>query len=372
MPRCNCGAGTCACSVTAGVGIRVEGNGSTASPYQVTNTQGSLGQQLITSNTDTVDLALAASNPQNPTGPWVLSANALLSLSELTDVSDSDVPASGDVPTWNGTEWVFQAPPAGGGGGSLPPGGADGQVLTKQSSTDGDALWETLPASGGTWGTPTELTTQNLTTITTPGLYTQSTSVEATLAAEYPVAAAGLLEVFTNTTGGGTITWQRYTAHDTGASTFPSGLVFIRGRVASGWQAWRQVGAAFSAQAVCSPAVTLPVSGTVDITGLSVTVPVVSPQSVYMVTLNLDVTILTATTATFVGTLVAGGADGISQQLVWVPTTGILSGGRQPLSQTYRVTGLAAGNTIFKAQASGSTSLRVNSLHSIMTVQQIA
>jgi hypothetical protein len=34
------------------------------------------------------------------------------------------------------------------GGTSLPNGGADGQVLTKQSSTDGDADWETLPSTG--------------------------------------------------------------------------------------------------------------------------------------------------------------------------------------------------------------------------------
>lgn len=39
--------------------------------------------------------------------------------------------------------------PTGGGGGSLPPGGTTGQVLTKQSATDGDADWETPSGGGG-------------------------------------------------------------------------------------------------------------------------------------------------------------------------------------------------------------------------------
>lgn len=45
----------------------------------------------------------------------------------------------------NGTTWDDLAP---GGGGVLPTGGATGQVLTKQSGTDGDADWET-PSGGG-------------------------------------------------------------------------------------------------------------------------------------------------------------------------------------------------------------------------------
>jgi hypothetical protein len=44
---------------------------------------------------------------------------------------------------------------AGGGGGSLPAGGTTGQVLTKQSGTDGDADWETPSAGGGGGTDPT-------------------------------------------------------------------------------------------------------------------------------------------------------------------------------------------------------------------------
>lgn len=36
----------------------------------------------------------------------------------------------------------------GSGGGSLPTGGTEDQLLVKQSTTDGDALWETVPATG--------------------------------------------------------------------------------------------------------------------------------------------------------------------------------------------------------------------------------
>ena len=69
---------------------------------------------------------------------------------------------------WDGTEWVrllTEAPSdgsqyarqdetwvvvtGGGGGGSLPNGGTTGQVLTKQSATDGDADWETIVLDGG-------------------------------------------------------------------------------------------------------------------------------------------------------------------------------------------------------------------------------
>ena len=41
-----------------------------------------------------------------------------------------------------------QGPPGTGSGGSLPTGGTEDQLLVKQSDTDGDAVWETVPATG--------------------------------------------------------------------------------------------------------------------------------------------------------------------------------------------------------------------------------
>lgn len=51
------------------------------------------------------------------------------------------------------------------GGGGLPVGGTIGQVLTKQSSTDGDADWET-PASGGGWTAKINDDLSNISTLT--------------------------------------------------------------------------------------------------------------------------------------------------------------------------------------------------------------
>ena len=42
----------------------------------------------------------------------------------------------------------IQGPAGTGSGGSLPTGGTEDQLLVKQSTTDGDALWETVPATG--------------------------------------------------------------------------------------------------------------------------------------------------------------------------------------------------------------------------------
>ena len=82
--------------------------------------------------------------------PLTVFASAELALTDLTDVS-STPPAVGEMPVWRGDHWEFEpAIP-------LPPGGTDSQVLTKQSSLDGDADWEDLPAGSappsGVWGT---------------------------------------------------------------------------------------------------------------------------------------------------------------------------------------------------------------------------
>lgn len=54
---------------------------------------------------------------------------------------DTGSASPGDVVTWDGDTFVLITAAAG----SLPTGGTDGQVLTKQSSTDGDATWEDIP-----------------------------------------------------------------------------------------------------------------------------------------------------------------------------------------------------------------------------------
>lgn len=153
MARCACGGDTtCACLVVAApnTGVEVTGRGTTSDPYVIGLFTGLPGFSVT--DTDTVDLSLIGAIGENETP--VLSANATIAMSDLTDVVDTTPPVDGDIPTWVTDHWEFL--PA---GASLPPGGADGQVLTKQSATDGDADWETLPAGvtppppSGVWGT---------------------------------------------------------------------------------------------------------------------------------------------------------------------------------------------------------------------------
>lgn len=72
----------------------------------------------------------------------------------------------------------------------------------------------------------------NLDTLTTPGVYWQSNSNEATTALKYPEALAGLLEIFGN---GVNMVWQRYTPYGVNGNR-----VYIRGWYnTTGWDSWR-------------------------------------------------------------------------------------------------------------------------------------
>lgn len=82
-----------------------------------------------------------------------------------------------------------------------------------------------------------ELGTADLNTYQTPGVWAQSTTAEATLASNYPVALPGLLEVFRNAYS--TLVWQRYTTAPTAAATGHN--VYVRGYAGSGWTAWRAI-----------------------------------------------------------------------------------------------------------------------------------
>lgn len=65
----------------------------------------------------------------------------------MQDYDDSVAPTTGQVIKWNGTKYAPADESGGGTGTGLPTGGSAGQVLTKNSSTDGDAGWEPLPTS---------------------------------------------------------------------------------------------------------------------------------------------------------------------------------------------------------------------------------
>lgn len=66
----------------------------------------------------------------------------------------------------------------------------------------------------------------DLNTIIAPGVYPQDTTANATLALNYPVALAGLLEVFSYPNSA--MYWQRYTAYS-GSVSGSKGTVYVRG-----------------------------------------------------------------------------------------------------------------------------------------------
>lgn len=76
--------------------------------------------------------------------PWCPQTLTRSDAIAIRGVNVQDVaPTAGDVLTYDGSDWAPSAPVGG-----LPTGGTTGQVLTKQSGTDGDADWED-PAGGG-------------------------------------------------------------------------------------------------------------------------------------------------------------------------------------------------------------------------------
>lgn len=111
----------------------------------------------------------------------------------------------------------------------------------------GDTVWTTLSASGalvvvGRLGgsNPTELGADvDLDTLLETATYTQSQSVEATLALNYPAVRSGLLEVFQNYNL--SMTYQRYTLRGATDSGSGGGIWYERGcwtGTSPAWSPW--------------------------------------------------------------------------------------------------------------------------------------
>lgn len=75
----------------------------------------------------------------------------------------------------------------------------------------------------------------DLNTITTAGVYIQSTNANATTGTNYPVAQAGMLEVYQSPSNT-SFTFQRYTVYTT---TYPT--VYVRTYYNSAWGSWQQL-----------------------------------------------------------------------------------------------------------------------------------
>jgi hypothetical protein len=137
--------------ITPGDGVTVTGNGSPTRPYEIglEVESSSLDKVLDVNSTPTLTLASAGSG--TPTDKFTIYGYPTLKLTQLTDVLATDIPANNEVPTWVTDHWEFKAVPY-----ELPPGGALGQVLAKNSGQDRDVKWMNIPS-----GPPTTVTTGN-------------------------------------------------------------------------------------------------------------------------------------------------------------------------------------------------------------------
>ena len=106
-----CGGGDGAL-IIAGTGVAVEGTGQTGSPYVIALKSGQV--QFTVADSDTINMQINGDG--SGLSPFVLSAEAAVSMSELTDVDGTSTPTLGDVPLYDGTKWVFGPPP------TVPPG----------------------------------------------------------------------------------------------------------------------------------------------------------------------------------------------------------------------------------------------------------
>jgi len=84
----------------------------------------------------------------------------------------------------------------------------------------------------------TELGTEHLDTVTTPGVYSQSSNLEATLAAGYPQTRAGTLQV--ERSSDKKMVWQTYTTYAP-TVTEPANT-YVRAAYNGAWTAWSKAG----------------------------------------------------------------------------------------------------------------------------------
>jgi hypothetical protein len=144
MARCGCGngAGGCSCLVTGGAGIRVSGTGTESNPYLVESIGSGITGALTVTDTPTLNLTMGGSG--TVADPYQLSGVATLSMEGLSDIKPGAVPASGQVPVFNGTTWEFAVPP------TTPPGAVN---VGTGLAGDGAAATPIRARTSGTWGT---------------------------------------------------------------------------------------------------------------------------------------------------------------------------------------------------------------------------
>lgn len=401
MPkRCSCG-DTCACVILPGSGATVDGSGTPDHPYRIGVEGSTLTDKLIFDDDVAGTIDFTTTGTGTPTDPLHATAAAKIKLTQLTDV-DKTAPSSGDVPTWQGDHWEFQAPPV------VPPGavnvshgiggvGSVGTPLTLLNALEWGAVSPALGQPGlNKWGADS-LSGQPVYVDTAgkvraaPLTIQDASAIDATaLPGAYPIGAS-VMSIFSATAlakgwpfGASctVVTFRRNGETDANAnadqwwfrSLNGSNQMRYRFGNASGWNAWMQVGGMYSGLAAANATIALDSTAIIDIPGQTLTVPVLGTDSVFLVNQTFDVTALVVSGNIFIGRLAVAGGSGVSQQCLWLPGTGVNTGARQTVSQTWRVTGVPAGNVVFKGQASCSTAnmFRVSSSHSLISVTQVA
>jgi len=142
MGRCSCGGGaTCSCVVQGEGNIRVDGAGTSASPYVISST-GDYSANFTVQDTDTVDLSLTGDGSSSE--PFQLRADVTARIQDLSDILDPEGgPQSGEVPVWIVDHWEFQPPP------TVPV----GAITTGAGLTgDGSGINPLMLAVSGIWG----------------------------------------------------------------------------------------------------------------------------------------------------------------------------------------------------------------------------
>lgn len=139
MARCGCSGASCSCLIVAGSGVEVSGSGIESNPYVIDVVGSDIAGTITVADTATINLSRSGSG--SSADPYVISGVATVSMDELTDTSGS--PVTGDVPVFDGTNWVFAPPP------TTPPGAVS---ATDGITGDGSAGAPLRAATSGTWG----------------------------------------------------------------------------------------------------------------------------------------------------------------------------------------------------------------------------
>lgn len=110
MPNCG---GSCSCSVKVGTGLTLSGSGSLDNPFLI-EIDGGFQDTFTVEDSATVDLRLNGAG--TAFDPFVLTANASLTMGQLSDVQDPEgAPSAGDTVVWitnaGDPHWEFRPPP---------------------------------------------------------------------------------------------------------------------------------------------------------------------------------------------------------------------------------------------------------------------